>query len=125
MALGISHMKHSQSHDTHVVWLVVSNIYVPFHKKGMSSETHWLILHHFSRLLKPPTSIGFQIFQILLGDLPLPTYINHRIFLNQYMKPMYSQFLVPMVSETPVKDSSSGPWIWQDGAPRNRAISER
>ena len=38
----------------HQIWLVVSNIFIHwdyflFHKKGMSSQSYWLSLHHFSR----------------------------------------------------------------------------
>ena len=36
------------------------DFYLPFHRKGMSSGSHWLSLHHFSRWEKnaPPTSSG-------------------------------------------------------------------
>ena len=55
-----------------IIWLVVSNMfYVPFHKKGMSSFPIDEV-HHFSRWLKSPTSIGIQLIDDgwFIGQLP-------------------------------------------------------
>ena len=45
------------------IWLVVSNIAFMFHFiYGMSSETHWLSLHHFSRWAQPAPPTRWLMF---------------------------------------------------------------
>ena len=58
------------------IWLVVWNIIFSHFIYGMSSQPHWLSLHHFSRWLKPTTN---QLYFDVFNSFVIRAYVMIRI----------------------------------------------